>query len=63
MSYYRTCPLCGAALDPGEKCDCQRYDRINPYESEYDEQEPAWPGVAVQAYREASQWQEENFQS
>ena len=22
MSYYRTCPLCGAALDPGEVCDC-----------------------------------------
>lgn len=23
MSYYRLCPLCGAALDPGERCDCQ----------------------------------------
>lgn len=23
MSYYRTCPLCGAALDPGERCDCR----------------------------------------
>lgn len=22
MSYYRTCPHCGAHLDPGEKCDC-----------------------------------------
>lgn len=20
--FYRTCPVCGAALDPGEKCDC-----------------------------------------
>ena len=20
--YYRTCPDCGANLDPGEKCDC-----------------------------------------
>ena len=20
---YRTCPYCGAHLDPGEKCDCQ----------------------------------------
>ena len=22
MSYYKTCPHCGAALDPGEVCDC-----------------------------------------
>lgn len=21
--YYRTCPICGAALDPGELCDCR----------------------------------------
>ncbi len=23
MAYFRTCPLCGAALDPGEHCDCE----------------------------------------
>lgn len=23
MSYYRTCPHCGANLDPGEVCECQ----------------------------------------
>lgn len=23
MSYYRTCPQCGASLDPGEHCDCE----------------------------------------
>ena len=24
MSYYsRTCPHCGAHLDPGERCDCR----------------------------------------
>ena len=22
MSIYRTCPNCGANLDPGERCDC-----------------------------------------
>jgi len=30
MPYYRTCPLCGANNDPGEKCDCQRPDYANP---------------------------------
>lgn len=23
MAYYKTCPICGANLDPGESCDCQ----------------------------------------
>lgn len=23
MSYYKLCPECGAALDPGEVCDCR----------------------------------------
>lgn len=22
MSYFKTCPHCGAHLDPGETCDC-----------------------------------------
>lgn len=22
-TYYHTCPICGANLDPGEKCDCE----------------------------------------
>lgn len=28
MSYYRTCPHCGANLDPGEKCDCQQKNAV-----------------------------------
>lgn len=24
MRYYKTCPQCGAHLDPGEKCDCTK---------------------------------------
>lgn len=29
MRYYWTCPLCGANLDPGEKCsDC---DKVNKF--------------------------------
>ncbi len=27
MSYYRICPICGAALDPCEQCDCQNKER------------------------------------
>lgn len=35
MAYYRTCPRCGANLDPGEKCDCGRKkERINSYITE-----------------------------
>ncbi len=24
MAFYRVCPSCGANLDPGEKCDCEK---------------------------------------
>ena len=24
---YKTCPICGAALDPGERCDCNEYQK------------------------------------
>lgn len=24
MAEYRTCPYCGANLDPGERCDCTK---------------------------------------
>lgn len=27
MAYYRTCPKCGANLDPDEKCDCGEENR------------------------------------
>ena len=29
MAYYKTCPWCGASLDPGERCSCQ--DEENRY--------------------------------
>ena len=32
MSYYRICPKCGAALDSGEKCECEQ----EPMHSEAD---------------------------
>lgn len=33
MSYYRTCPDCGAALDPEERCDCREGTEIKPREN------------------------------
>lgn len=33
MSYYHTCPRCGANLDPSEKCDCL-FERIQKEEKE-----------------------------
>ena len=27
MGYYKTCPFCGAHLDPGEPCDCSGADK------------------------------------
>lgn len=27
--YYRTCPCCGAHLDPGERCDCEEKSEQN----------------------------------
>jgi hypothetical protein len=31
-TYYRTCPECGANLDPGEKCDCQKEEPHDGYQ-------------------------------
>ena len=30
MPYYKPCPLCGAALDPGEICDCREEKKTAP---------------------------------
>ena len=31
---YRECPICGAYLDPGERCDCQNMERGRPTATE-----------------------------
>ena len=36
MSYYRECPYCGAALDPGEKCDCGQKETARSAPTETD---------------------------
>lgn len=28
--YYRECSLCGAHLDPGERCDCRETEKRPP---------------------------------
>lgn len=30
MAFYRVCSSCGAALDPGERCDCQNIEKAAP---------------------------------
>lgn len=35
MTYYYTCPNCGANLDPGERCDCER-EEVSENEREKD---------------------------
>ena len=30
-TYYKTCERCGAHLDPGEKCDCERRETFFPF--------------------------------
>ena len=33
MALYRKCPACGANLDPGEKCDCEKAENPLRYEA------------------------------
>lgn len=37
MSYYRTCPRCGANLDPGETCGCGEENAAQKREREEEE--------------------------
>lgn len=55
MAYYRTCPDCGAALDPGEKCNCQeeaervrkRLEELYKQEAKSNQFTFNWPGEGV----------------
>lgn len=52
MAYYRECPRCGAALDPGEACACDsahgaRLPAVRP---------PAPERIEVQASRKAMEY-------
>ncbi len=39
MSYYKTCPNCGARLDPGERCDCNKEKQDAPEQAKVKEEE------------------------
>ena len=49
FSDYYSCPFCGAALDPGESCDCQEAtesnDRKTKEENHADDNETAQPPI------------------
>lgn len=30
--YYNECSICGAALDPGERCDCEKEQAVHQEE-------------------------------
>lgn len=34
MSHYRICEKCGAAIDPGERCDCDKPEHSTQTEAE-----------------------------
>ena len=40
MAQYKTCPYCGAHLDPGERCDCKTDDGVVVYPWKYGETIP-----------------------
>lgn len=50
---YRECPLCGAALDPGEKCDCQDEERGRPAAAETTSKKEL-PSAVYQAWTKKS---------
>lgn len=50
---YRTCPHCGANLDPGEPCDCQKDHSQKDKKPAENAAQPAEPknGAAVPSRR------------
>lgn len=66
MNVYRICEACGAALDPGERCDCRGQDRVELIqpESPYldgDKSTLACPGCGSGEYLHNADEAESNF--
>lgn len=32
MAYFNICKICGATLDPGERCDCEQIEEAREHE-------------------------------
>ncbi len=51
--YYHECPICGACLDPGERCDCEEIE--NPPDDGEDRQAET---VVTETTSSISIWEE-----
>lgn len=47
MAYYRSCPDCGVALDPGEKCDCYMHTEPQSGKSRSETQKSPSDGFCI----------------
>ena len=55
MSYYHICPICGAALDPGERCDCQAESKPSTKLEKTEKFPPCRPGAGTPE-RQGGNW-------
>lgn len=53
--YYKTCPNCGAHLDPGEICDCSEKEKGRPVRKAPDGQEKRQGIVSVPILRKTGE--------
>ena len=50
MAYFDVCPVCGANLDPGEECDCEKSLQAGKeFEKEAEKKTPTEIAVSVGA--------------
>ena len=54
MGYYRTCPYCGAHLDPGELCDCGTGKAADHFNEKAKQWRGRFPIVSTQRIYEAA---------
>lgn len=60
MSYYKICPYCGAALDPGEKCDCRKEKAARPAGTETNGKANTSINIIAQGFKKQAKISEGN---